>query len=154
MAVSQLNTRRNSELGLLVLAALPVILLWSMYVMDMQLSVTISSLSVPIGLFVAFAIAHLAVRRFAPSADPALLPITFLLSGIGIAFVTRLASNLANSQIVWLFLSVAAMIATLIAVPSIEKLAEYKFTIGLAGIVLLILPMLIGTAEPDRKSVV
>lgn len=151
MAVSQLNTRRNAELGLLVLAALPVILLWSMYVMDMQLSVTISSLSVPIGLFVAFAIAHLAVRRFAPSADPALLPITFLLSGIGIAFVTRLASNLANSQIVWLFLSVAAMIATLIAVPSIEKLAEYKFTIGLAGIVLLILPMLIGTERGGSK---
>ena len=74
MAVSQLNTRRNAELGLLVLAALPVILLWSMYVMDMQLSVTISSLSVPIGLFVAFAIAHLAVRRFALSADPAKCP--------------------------------------------------------------------------------
>ena len=151
MAVSQLNTRRNAELGLLVLAALPVILLWSMYVMDMQLSVTISSLSVPIGLFVAFAIAHLAVRRFAPGADPALLPITFLLSGIGIAFVTRLASNLANSQIAWLFLSVAAMIATLIAVPSIERLAEYKFTIGLAGIVLLLLPMLIGTERGGSK---
>ncbi len=40
------------------------------------------------GIFVAFVIAHLAVRKFAPNADPAILPISFALSGIGIAFVT------------------------------------------------------------------
>ena len=96
MAEKTINTRRNAELGLLVLAAIPVVLLWAMYVIDTQATITLSSLAIPIGLFVAFAIAHLAVRKFAPAADPALLPITFLLSGVGIAFVTRLAPSLGS----------------------------------------------------------
>ncbi|WP_058270842.1 FtsW/RodA/SpoVE family cell cycle protein [Olsenella massiliensis] len=151
METLQLNTRRNVELGLLVLAAVPVLLLWAMYVMDDQLAVTAGSLSVPLGLFGAFAVAHLAVRRCAPGADPALLPITFLLSGVGLAFVTRLAPALAVSQTLWLFVSVGAMVATLVAVRSIDLLAEYKFTIGVAGIALLLLPMLVGTSRGGSK---
>ena len=43
------------------------------------------------------------------------------------------------------------MIATLVLVPNIDELAEYKFTIGIAGIALLLLPMLIGTARGGSK---
>ena len=53
--------------------------------------------------------AHVAIRRLAPGADPAILPIVFVLAGIGITFVTRLAPNEASSQVIWLFLSVVAM---------------------------------------------
>ena len=35
------------------------------------------------------------VRKFAPGADPAILPLAFALSGTGIAFVTRLAPDVA-----------------------------------------------------------
>ena len=45
------------------------------------------ALEVPICLFIAFVIAHVATRFLAPGADPAILPITFALSGIGIAVV-------------------------------------------------------------------
>lgn len=85
------NSRRTTELLLLGLAAIPVILLYALYVLNASLTVSLSTLAVPIALFVAFAISHIAVRIVAPEADPALLPIVFLLSGTGITFVTRLA---------------------------------------------------------------
>ena len=145
------NTRRNTELGLLVLAAFPVTLLYALYLANMHVELTAQSLAVPLGLFAAFAVAHLAVRFLAPGADPAILPISFTLSGIGIAFVTRLAPSLAFNQMLWLFLSVGAMVATLVLVPSIDALAEYKFTIGIAGVVLLLLPMLFGVELGGSK---
>lgn len=146
-----INTRRNTELGLLVLAAIPVLLLYAMYVVNMDVELSLSSLSVPIGLFAAFAIAHLAVRRWAPEADPAILPVVLLLSGVGIAFVTRLAPDLAVGQVTWLFLSVAAMVAVLIAVPSVEWLAQYKYTLGAAGVVCVLLPMIFGVERGGSK---
>lgn len=146
-----INTRRNTELGLLIAAAIPVILLYAMYLLNAKVALSFSSLAVPIGLFAAFGVAHFATRRFAPEADPAILPLVFLLSGIGIAFVTRLAPSLAIGQVTWLFLSVAAMIAVLVLVPSIEALAQYKFTMGIVGVALLLLPMLIGTSRGGSK---
>ena len=145
------STRRNTELLLLVFAAVPVTLLYAMYLVNMSVELSLSSLSVPLGLFGAFAVAHLAIRRLAPGADPAILPITFVLSGIGISFVTRLAPPMASSQLMWLFVAVAAMVVTLVAVPSIDDLAEYKYTIGAAGVFLLVLPMLVGTEHGGSK---
>lgn len=151
MAARQGNTRRNTELALTISAAIPVFALYAMYLANMAVPLSFSSLAVPIGLTASFAVAHVATRKFAPGADPAILPIVFLLSGIGIAFVTRLAPDLAVGQVAWLFVSVAAMICTLVFVPSIDKLAEYKFTMGIAGVVLLLLPMLIGTERGGSK---
>jgi len=151
MNARSINTRRNTELMLLVLAAVPVILLYAMYLTNMQVALSFSSLSVPLGLFGAFAVAHLAIRRLAPGADPAILPLVFLLSGVGITFVTRLAPDLATGQVMWLFLSVAAMVATLVLVPNLDDLAQYKFTIGIAGVALLLLPMLIGKEISGSK---
>ncbi|HBT95412.1 MAG TPA: peptidoglycan glycosyltransferase, partial [Coriobacteriia bacterium] len=99
----------------------------------------------------AFILSHIAVRRFAPNADPAVLPIVFVLSGIGIAFVMRLAPELATRQVLWLFVSIAAMVFTLIIVPSIQRLASYKYSLMLLGIVLLLLPIFIGTEEYGSK---
>lgn len=145
------NSRRSTELLLLIFAAIPVTLLYAMYLVNAHVELSLSSLSVPLGLFASFAVAHIAVRRFAPGADSAILPLVFLLSGIGIAFVTRLAPGLAMSQVAWLFLSVAAMIVVLAATPSIEALAQYKYTMGVAGVVLLLLPILIGTERGGSK---
>ncbi|MDD5806553.1 MAG: peptidoglycan glycosyltransferase, partial [Eggerthellales bacterium] len=124
-------SRRNTELLLLCLAAPAVLLLFAM-VMASQAesfeSLTLQSLAVPLGLFGAFVLAHLAVRKFAPNADPAILPLAFGLSGIGIAFVTRLAPNLAMRQVGWLLLSIFAMIAVLVLVRNLDRLVRYKYT--------------------------
>ena len=143
--------RRNSELLLLILGAVPVVLLYAMYVMNTSAELTVQTLAVPIGLFVAFAVAHVAIRFLAPDADPAILPIVFVLAGIGIAFVTRLAPKLAVNQVIWLFVSVAAMVATLVVVRNLDLLARYKYTLGLAGVVLLVIPMVFGVEINGSK---
>ena len=146
-----MRNRRTTEL-LLLTAALPIlVLLFAMYLINSNTPLTVSSFAVLIGLFVAFLISHLVIRKFTPNADPAILPVTFLLSGIGIIFVMRLAPDLAVKQVAWLYLSIAAMIAILVMVKSSGSLARYKYTIMLAGIVCLLLPALIGTEISGSK---
>lgn len=143
--------RRNTELLLLCLAAVPVLLLYAMYVVDSSAQLSLSTLGVPLGLFGAFAAAHVAIRFLAPGADSAILPIVFALSGTGITFLTRLAPDSAVSQVVWLFLSVAAMVVVLAVVRDLDSLADYKYTLGVAGVVLLVLPMIVGTEQNGSK---
>ena len=59
--------RRNTELFLLCLAAVPVLLLYAMYVVNSNTQLSVATLGVPLGLFAAFAAAHVAIRFLAPS---------------------------------------------------------------------------------------
>ena len=138
-------SRRTTELLLLIAAAFPVTLLYALYVVNSGAALSFQTLAVPLGLFAAFAAAHIGVRIFAPGADPALLPVVFALSGIGITFVTRLEPTAAMGQIVFLFVGVALMVGTLAAVKNLEVIKRYKYVLGIAGIFLLVLPMFIGT---------
>ncbi len=131
--------------------ALPVLLVFALADTQLAREFTWFSLAVPGALLAAFVVAHLAVRRFAPAADPGLLPAAFVLSGLGLAFVTRLDPELAASQVVWLFVGVAALVLTLVLVPSLETLARYKYTVMIAGLVLLVLPAIIGVEVNGAK---
>ena len=144
-------SRRNTELLLLIASAFPVILLYAMYVLTAGATISFETLAVPIGLFAAFSAAHIAVRILAPGADPAILPIFFVLSGIGITFVTRLAPDLAISQLIILFVSVALMVGTLALVKNLDVVMRYKYTFGIIGIILLMLPIFIGTTISGSK---
>ena len=135
-------TRRNLELILLCIAAPLVILMFAMLVVNQGQPLNFNTLGVPIGIFAAFVVAHLAVRKLAPGADPAILPITFALSGIGIAFVTRLRPELAVGQLMWLFVGVACLVLVLLFVRNLDKLARYKYTLMLVGFVLLLSPLI------------
>lgn len=138
-------SRRTTELLLLIAAAFPVTLLYAMYVVTTGAALSFQTLAVPLGLFAAFAAAHIGVRIFAPGADPAILPVVFTLSGIGITFVTRLQPDASLSQVIFLFLGVALMVGTLAVVKNLEVIKRYKYVLGIAGIILLVLPMFIGT---------
>lgn len=138
-------SRRTTELLLLIAAAFPVTLLYAMYVVTTGAALSFQTLAVPLGLFAAFAAAHIGVRIFAPGADPAILPIVFTLSGIGITFVTRLQPDASLGQVIYLFLGVALMVGTLAVVKNLEVVKRYKYVLGIAGIILLVLPMFIGT---------
>ena len=135
-------SRRNLELLLLCVAAPIVIVVFAMLVLVGGQSLSFNTLGVPIGIFVAFLGCHFAVRKLAPNADPALLPITFALSGIGIAFVTRLAPDMAGRQLLWLFAGVAVLILLLALIKTLDQLADYKYTFMIVGILLLLSPML------------
>ena len=145
-------SRRNLELLLLCVAAPIVIVLFAMLVVTGGQAISFNTLGVPIGIFAAFLIAHFAIRKLAPNSDPALLPITFALSGIGIAFVTRLAPNAAPRQLIWMFAGVAMLVLVLLLVRNIDRLSSYKYTLMIVGVLLLLSPMLPGIGQEINGS--
>ncbi|MDP9185566.1 MAG: FtsW/RodA/SpoVE family cell cycle protein [Actinomycetota bacterium] len=90
-----------------------------------------------------------AVRRFARNADPMLYPTAVLLGGLGLAMLYRLMSargypGYATEQSVWLFVSLLAFVMTLLVVRDVRQLDAYTYTLGLAGLALLLLPIVPG----------
>lgn len=140
-----MRSRRDIELVLLLAAAPAVLLVAALVAGAARRELAWSDLLVPAGVLAAFAVAHLIARRFAPWADPVLLPVTALLSGVGVTFLDRLEPAAAAQQLLWLFLGVGVLAATLVAVPSLEALARYKYTTLAVGLVLLLLPAVAGT---------
>lgn len=136
--------RRTLELILLCIAAPIVVIMFAMIAINQGDELNMTTLGVPLGIFGSFIIAHFAVRKFAPGADPAILPVVFALSGIGIAFVTRLAPELAVNQVMWLFLGVVLMVLVIALIKNIDKIANYKYTLMIIGVILLISPLIPG----------
>ncbi len=86
--------------------------------------------------------AHLMVRRMAPNAEPTLLPIVGLLNGLGYVMIARLDEDFAARQSVWTLVGLVAFTATLMLLPSIRRLADYRYLLALVGLTLLLLPLL------------
>ena len=139
---------RRVELGLIALIAIVVVSAYGLASLG-------ESASVPadIGPFLAwmlglFFFVHVAVRRFARAADPVLLPMALLLNGIGYVMIARLSedvedgSDLAGLQSVWTAVGIVAFVVTLMLVPRIRALAQYRYLLGIGGLVLLALPLL------------
>ncbi len=84
------------------------------------------------------------IRRYAPTADPALFPVAGVLVGLGFATIFRLSGGLAAEQITWIAVGLLAFMATLVVVRDHRMLDAYTYTIGLLGLVMLMLPMVPG----------
>jgi cell division protein FtsW (lipid II flippase) len=106
--------------------------------------------------------AHLAVRKFAPYADPLLLPIATALNGLGLVMIYRLTevgrygnpgpdstsgvilpSSATVTQIVYTVLGIAVFVLFLWLIKDIKVLQPYTYILGLAGLVLIALPALL-----------
>jgi cell division protein FtsW (lipid II flippase) len=152
-------TRRHSELTLLAFA----VGLVAFALINVQLSLKGQSLGTFISYMVLFVVtvgaAHLAVRRWAPYADPLLVPLAALLNGLGIVMIYRLhevgrsgnpsangkpistlASNAATMQIVYTVIGVGCFVAFLAFIKQPRILQRYTYIFGLIGLVLFALP--------------
>ena len=145
--------RRNTELGLIVLGTLVTVgaYLLASLAEDATIPANIGPfLGIVLGLQLA---AHVAIRRLAPDADGTLLPIAGLLNGLGYVFIVRLdearsvPQNLAGLQSAWAAVGVGAFIGTLLVVRRVRDLERYRWTIGFAGIGLLLLPLVPGIGK-------
>jgi len=106
--------------------------------------------------------AHLALRRWAPYADPLLLPIATVLNGLGIVMIYRLnqagrygnasasggpistlSSSATVTQIIYSVLGIAVFVAFLALIPDIRRLQPYTYILGLVGIGLIAIPALL-----------
>ncbi len=86
-------------------------------------------------------------RAFAPRADPALFPTAAVLVGLGFAMIFRLSGGLAAEQATWIVVGLGAFAVTLIVVRDVRMLDAYTYTIGLVGLVLLLLPSVPGLGQ-------
>ena len=98
-------------------------------------------LAAVLGLYV---VAHLAVRAFAPRADPTLLPIVAMLNGIGFVVISRLDRDLARVQAIWTAVGVGVFVLTLVVVRNIRVLERYRYTFLLLGVGALLIPLVPG----------
>jgi cell division protein FtsW (lipid II flippase) len=94
---------------------------------------------------------HWVLRKRAVSADGLILPLAFLINGLGIAMIYRLdlaeasrgGTALFAERQVWLTLIAMIGAAAIVRfVPNHIKLRRYPFIAGIAGLLLLILPAL------------
>lgn len=93
------------------------------------------------GVLALFVLAHLGVRKLAPHADSMFLPIAVLLNGLGYVVIARLNEKLAGQQAAWTAIGIVAFIVTLAVVRRVRILERSRYTIGLAGVLLLLLPL-------------
>lgn len=96
--------------------------------------------------------AWLVVRWTAPRADPVLFPTATALAGLGIAMLYRIMADrgeasIAREQAIWLLVGLGVFCLTLWLVRDHRQLNAYTYTLGLAGVVLLLLPVVPGIGQ-------
>jgi cell division protein FtsW (lipid II flippase) len=159
------RTRRGTELALLMFAMI-VILMYSAAVETGMLELVTPDVWVPVAiLFAIFLGVHIAIRFLAPYADPVLLPTVALINGLGVAFLRRLDlgavapedridltpfTGMAFRQIQWTAAAAIGAVLLLFLIRDHRSLSKYAYTLGLVGIVLVMIPALL----PAQYSVV
>lgn len=88
-----------------------------------------------------------------PYADPLILPVVFLLCGLGISMIHRLdqADGLhsAELQMLWLVIAVVGYIAVVVLLRDHRRLQRYTYVWFLVGLVLLLLPLVPGIGREN-----
>ncbi|EHR48518.1 cell division membrane protein [Saccharomonospora marina XMU15] len=153
----ELPTRRGTELGLLAFAAVIVTSAFMLVQANQERELSFSLIWYGLAYLAIFAVAHLAVRRWAPYADPLILPCVALLNGLGLVMIYRIdlareqkalalseeiTSN-APRQVLFTVLALALFLGVLLIVSDHRTLTRYAYTFGLIGIVALALPALL-----------
>jgi cell division protein FtsW (lipid II flippase) len=91
-----------------------------------------------------FGLVHVARRLLVPMADSYLLPITALLSSLGILMIYRINEQRAMQQALWLVVGLVVFVAVLAVFRDYRALRRYKYLIGLLGVALLLFTALFG----------
>lgn len=154
------QTQRNRELALLLFAlllaglAMVLVQLGALGQLDTQV------LALGGGLAAIVLTVHIVLRVVAANADPFVVPIATLLTGLGIAMIYRIdiARGLEGwgaysvRQLAWAAISVAGAAVVIVALRNYRVLFRYTYLFGLAGILLLLLPFVPGLRVPGANA--
>lgn len=158
------RSRRNAELALLLLA-MTVVIMYAGTAEASLLETLTADFWVPTavvtGVFLGL---HLVVRWRAPYADPVLLPSVALLNGMGVAFLRRLDVERATQQdradfpifagtggrqLAWTLAAVILAAGLLLFIRDHRSISRYAYTLGLTGIVLVMIPAVLPPAYSE-----
>ena len=103
------------------------------------------------------------MRRFAPYADPLLLPVVALLNGLGLVMIHRLdlaegeltregLGGTANQQMLWTLVGVIAFSLVVIFLRDHRMLARYGYVCGLTGLILLAIPAVLPRSMSEQNG--
>lgn len=143
------RTRRNTELVLLIFAIGIVLLAYASVGIATSEKIPADLGTLGLGVGVLALGFHLVLRWRASYADPLLLPMATLLNGLGLVMIHRIdianektiAEGQALKQLMWTTLSVACAVALILLIKDHRRLTRYTFTFALAGLLLLLLPL-------------
>ncbi|GEB50710.1 MULTISPECIES: FtsW/RodA/SpoVE family cell cycle protein [Streptomyces] len=152
-----LPSRRNTELALLVFAVLIPVFAYANVGLAMDDRLPSGMLGYGFGLALLAGVGHLVVRRWAPYADPLLLPLATLLNGIGLVIIWRLDQSErlqtrakllfgafspdAPNQLMYSAIGLALFVAILVVLKDHRVLQRYTYISMAVGLVLLVLPV-------------
>ncbi|MEU1345761.1 FtsW/RodA/SpoVE family cell cycle protein [Streptomyces sp. NPDC005775] len=150
-------SRRNTELMMMVFAIGISVFAYANVGLAIDGSLPSGMFGYSLGLILLGGVAHLVVRKFAPYADPLLLPLATLLNGLGLVLIWRLdqsqrliqrAENAygaytpdAPKQLMYSAIGVALMVGVLVVLKDHRILQRYTYISMVAALILLIMPM-------------
>ncbi|MGH3634974.1 MAG: FtsW/RodA/SpoVE family cell cycle protein, partial [Mycobacterium sp.] len=160
-----LPNRRNAELLLLCFAGVITAAAFVIVEANQDRGLRWDLITYAAAFLALFTGAHLAIRRYAPYADPLLLPVVALLNGLGLVMIHRLdladgvsgnaggsSTPSANQQMLWTLLGVAAFAIVLRSLKDHRQLARYGYVCGLAGLVMLAIPALLPSNMAEQNG--
>ncbi|MFI5936061.1 FtsW/RodA/SpoVE family cell cycle protein [Actinoplanes sp. NPDC051494] len=146
---------RNAELGLLALAMVIVALYGAIVETNLLDKITPTFWVPAVLLSILFLGLHLVVRFTAAHADPVLIPAVALINGLGVGFLRRLDisdalklkqpvpgifSGIGGRQLAWTLAALILAAILLLIVRDHKSVSRYAYTLGLVGIVLVMIP--------------
>ncbi|MEU8711167.1 MULTISPECIES: FtsW/RodA/SpoVE family cell cycle protein [unclassified Streptomyces] len=148
-------SRRNTELALLVFAVVIPVFAYANVGLAINDKVPAGLLGYGLGLGLLAGVAHLAVRKFAPYADPLLLPLATLLNGLGLVVIWRLDQSkrlqqastyveAAPRQLLYSAMGVALLVIVLLFLKDHRVLQRYTYISMAGALLLLLLPLVPG----------
>ncbi|KRB37022.1 FtsW/RodA/SpoVE family cell cycle protein [Microbacterium sp. Root180] len=155
------QTQRNRELGLLVFAfaingsAVALVQLGALGAIDWTFLVYCGGLT---ALVVAL---HIVLRLRARDADPFVVPIATLLTGLGLAMIYRIDiarerhgwEAFSTRQLAWAAIALVLAIAVVLLLRNYRVLFRYTYIFGFVGIALLVLPIIPGLGTDANADV-
>jgi cell division protein FtsW (lipid II flippase) len=155
-----IRPRRSAQLGMLIFAMVITIAGFAQVGLARDGSLPAGMYGYGLGLAALVAISYVVVVRFAPYADPLLLPLATFLNGVGLAMIYRLDLGTsrdvllaraqgknpsgiwasATNQLMWTAISIAFFAGTIVVLREVKILQRYIYTIGAVGLFFLALP--------------
>ncbi|MFF5358047.1 FtsW/RodA/SpoVE family cell cycle protein [Streptomyces scabiei] len=148
-------SRRNTELALLAFAVVIPVFAYANVGLALNDEIPAGLAAYGLGFGLLAGIGHLVVRKFAPYADPLMLPLATLLNGLGLVAIWRLDQSerlqlsrtyveASPRQLLYSALGVALFITVLIFLKDHRVLQRYTYISMAGSLVLLMLPLVPG----------